>query len=162
MARGRKPKPTHLKLITGNPGRRALNTKEPSPPSALPSPPTHLNDEAKVEWDRVAEDLYRIGILTNIDRAVLAAYCQAYGRWVSAELVLADMAKNDEVTRGLTVETINGNILQNPMVGMANKAMADMVRYAAEFGMTPSARSRINTDALVLKRTVDPADKYFS
>jgi len=162
MARGRKPKPTHLKLITGNPGRRALNTKEPSLPSALPSPPTHLSDEAKIEWDRVAEDLYRIGILTNIDRAVLAAYCQAYGRWVSAELALTEMAKNDEVTHGLTVKTINGNILQNPMVGMANKAMADMVRYAAEFGMTPSARSRINTDALVLKRTVDPADKYFS
>jgi len=46
------------------------------------------------------------------------------------------------------IKTTNGNAIQNPLVGMANRAMADMVRYATEFGMTPSSRSRIagNTD----------------
>jgi P27 family predicted phage terminase small subunit len=47
------------------------------------------------------------------------------------------------MTGGLMIRTTNGNAVQNPLIGVANKAMADMVRYAAEFGMTPSARSRI-------------------
>ena len=41
------------------------------------------------------------------------------------------------------VKTKSGNLIQNPLVGVANKAMADMVRYAAEFGLTPSARTRV-------------------
>jgi phage terminase small subunit len=40
--------------------------------------------------------------------------------------------------------TTNGNAIQNPLIGTANKAASDMVRYAAEFGMTPSARARIS------------------
>ena len=37
-----------------------------------------------------------------------------------------------------------GHMIQNPLVGVANKAMNDMVRFAAEFGMTPAARSRVS------------------
>lgn len=157
--RGRKPKPTHLKLVTGNPGRRALNETEPQPDPAVPLPPPHLCDEAKVEWGRVCEHLHRLKLLSEIDRASLAAYAQAYGRWVQAERALARMAESDQVTKGLLVKTRNGNAIQNPLVGTANKAMADMMRYAAEFGMTPSARSRISTDAQVKD---DPARKYFA
>ena len=159
--RGRKPKPTHLKLVTGNPGKRALNENEPKPEPSLPSPPPHLDDEAKVEWGRVSEQLYALGCLSKIDRAALAAYCQAYARWVRAEQAIAGMAKRDELTRGLMIKTTNGNAISNPLVGVANKAMADMVRYAAEFGMTPSARSRIDADAAGRAARDDPADKYF-
>jgi len=142
--RGRKPKPTHLKLVTGNPGKRALNGSEPQPTLLLPSPPAELNDDAKVEWDRVSEELYRLGLLTAIDRAALAAYCQAYGRWMTAERAIAEMAKRDPLTCGLLIKTTNGNAIQNPLVGVANKAMADTMRYAVEFGMSPSSRSRIS------------------
>ena len=31
-ARGRKPKPTALKELEGNPGKRSLNPSEPKPP----------------------------------------------------------------------------------------------------------------------------------
>lgn len=159
--RGRKPKPTHLKLITGNPGKRALNQNEPKPQAALPSPPAHLDDEAKLEWERIAGQLYALGCLSQIDRAALAAYAQAYGRWVRAERAIAEMAKRDELTRGLMIKTTNGNAIPNPLVGVANKAMADMMRYAAEFGMTPSARSRIDADKAGRGAAKDPADKYF-
>ena len=144
MAMGRKPKPTHLKLVTGNPGRRPLPSVEVQIVPALPSPPPHLSDDAKVEWGRVSEELYKIGLLTSIDRTALAAYCQSYGRWAQAERAIAEMGKRDLLTGGLMIKTSNGNAIQNPLVGTANKAMSDMVRYAAEFGMTPSARSRIS------------------
>jgi len=141
--RGRKPTPTHLKLVRGNPGKRPVNQAEPKPKVVLPSPPAELSEDALAEWNRVASDLYGLGILTAIDRAALAAYAQAYGRWVQAERAAARMADKDQLTSGLMIRTTNGNAVQNPLIGVANKAMADMVRYAAEFGMTPSARSRI-------------------
>jgi P27 family predicted phage terminase small subunit len=143
---GRKPKPTHLKLITGNPGKRPLPKAEAKVVPALPSPPPHLADEAKVEWGRVSEDLFKVGLLSHCDRAVLAAYCQSYARWVQAERAIASMAERDQLTGGLLIKTTNGNAIQSPLVGIANKAAADMVRYAAEIGMTPSARSRITAE----------------
>jgi P27 family predicted phage terminase small subunit len=142
--RGPKPKPTHLKLVTGNPGKHRLPKNEPMPDLALPPVPHELCDDAKVEWERVSLELYKLGLLSNIDRASLAAYCAAYGRWIKAERVLRKMEANDPVMLGLLSPTKSKNIIQNPMVGVANKAMADMMRYAVEFGMTPSARARIN------------------
>lgn len=159
--RGRKPKPTHLKLVTGNPGKRALNKGEPTPRLDLPMPPPHLSDEAKVEWGRVSQELYDCGLLSTVDRAALAAYCQAYARWVTAEKAITKMAESDALTSGLLIRTSNGNAIQNPLVGTANKAMKDMVYYAAEFGMTPSARSRIEAAPPPKDNKKDAAGKYF-
>lgn len=144
MTSGRKPTPTALKLVKGNPGKRAMNKKEAKPDLARPTPPSFLNDDAKVEWGRVVGTLFKAGLMTELDRAVLAAYCQAYGRWAQAERALSRMADKDENNRALMVKTSNGNAVQNPLVGTANKAKADMVRYALEFGMSPSARSKVN------------------
>ncbi len=142
--RGPKTKPTKLKLLTGTARPHRLNPHEPEPEVAQPDAPEHLTDAAREEWDRVVVELMTLGILTHLDRGALAAYCQAYGRWSAAENALARMAGRDAVTDGLIVKTKSGNLIQNPLVGAANKAMADMVRYAAEFGMTPSARTRVS------------------
>jgi P27 family predicted phage terminase small subunit len=152
IMRGRKPHPTHLKLVKGNPRHRPLTDSEPAPRKTLPEPPAELSGDARKEWDRVAPELYRMGLLTALDRSALAAYCQVYGRWVQAERGIAE--------GGLLSTTIKGNLIQNALVGIANKAMADMVRYAAEFGMTPSARTRLRTSADVRPR--DPAEDYFT
>jgi P27 family predicted phage terminase small subunit len=141
--RGPKTKPTNLKLLTGTARAHRLNPHEPQPDVARPDAPEHLTDAARAEWDRIVVDLLALGILTDLDRGALAAYCQAYGRWSAAETALARMAERDAVTDGLIVKTKSGNLIQNPLVGAANKAMADMVRYAAEFGLTPSARTRV-------------------
>ena len=159
--RGRKPTPTHLKLVKGNPGKRALPTNEPIPAREFPDPPAYLCDEAKVEWGRISSELFRMGLLTGIDRAALAAYCQSYGRWAQAEKALAVMAEKDALTGGLLIKTTNGNAIQNPLVGIANKAAADCIRYAAEFGMTPSARSRVHGANPEEAKQQDPARKYF-
>ena len=160
MKPGTKPKPTHLKLIEGNRGKRPLNRKEAKTIPALPDPPPHLTADALEEWHRVASWLHKIGLLSEVDRAALAAYAQAYGRWVQAERAIAKMAEKDQLTGGLMIKTSNGNAIQNPLVGTANKAAADMMRYAAEFGMTPSARSRIA--AQPPEEGADPADRFFS
>lgn len=75
--RGRRPKPTALKVLEGNPGKRPLNRREPQPLRSIPTCPAHLSPTAKGEWKRLAGQLHRLGILSQLDRAALAAYCQA-------------------------------------------------------------------------------------
>lgn len=146
MSVGRKPKPTMLKLVTGNPGKRPLPKSEAVVALAEPTPPSFLCDDAKVEWGRVCSALYSAGLMTELDRAALGAYCAAYGRWAQAERAINRMAAKDELNAALMIKTTSGNAIQNPLVGIANKAKADMVRYATEFGMTPSARSRVEAN----------------
>ena len=55
--RGRKPKPTALKVLEGNPGHRPLNKKEPMPKGKLPRCPEWLEDDAKKEWKRLGKVL---------------------------------------------------------------------------------------------------------
>jgi phage terminase small subunit len=71
--RGRKPKPTILKIVAGNPGKRHLNTREPKPQVRIPTCAAHLCPPAKAEWKRLAHQLL-MGIITDLDRAGLAAY----------------------------------------------------------------------------------------
>lgn len=146
MQKGRRPIPTRLKLIQGNPGKRPLNQGEAEPPLSRPMPPEHLSDDAKVEWGRVIDRLFDCGLMTDLDRAALAAYCDAYGNWAEACRGLAELraADQDKTTRGLVTKTSNGNQVQHVLIGIQRRARYDMVRYAAEFGMTPSARSRID------------------
>jgi P27 family predicted phage terminase small subunit len=142
--RGRKPLPTYLKVVTGTGRASRENVDEPKPDLARPSPPPELNDDAKMEWGRVIDELYKLGIVSNLDRGILAAYCQSYGIWVQATRAINEMAKKDAVTHGMLVTTTNGNFIQNPLLGIANKAKSDMAKYATDLGMTPSARSRVH------------------
>ena len=132
---GRKPKPTALKLIQGNPGKRPINKNEPQPAKRRMKAPAHLSVEAKKEWRYMATKLFKMGLLTEIDRAALAGYCQAYGRWVEAENILNE--------KGPLYKTENGCILQSPMLCVANRAMDQMYKFLTEFGMSPSSRSRV-------------------
>jgi P27 family predicted phage terminase small subunit len=133
--RGRKPKPTALKLVDGNPGRRPIRGSEPKPPATRPTCPAHLSPTAKAEWKRLAGALSEIGLLTQIDRTVLAAYCQAYGRWVEAERRLAETPP--------LLKTPAGYVQVSPWVTISNKQVELMTRLMAELGLTPSARSRL-------------------
>ena len=59
---GRRPTPTALNLVTGNPGKRATNKKEPKPRREIPSRPAHLTDEGKVAWGMLVVLLDRTGV----------------------------------------------------------------------------------------------------
>lgn len=133
--RGRKPKPTALKLLEGNPGKRPINGREPRPPNAKPTCPSHLSPTAKAEWKRLADALNQIGLLTQVDRAALAAYCQAYGRWVEAEKKLAETPT--------ILKMPSGYIQVSPWLTISNKQLDLMARYMTELGLTPSSRSRL-------------------
>ena len=138
--RGPAPKPTALKVLQGNPGKRPLNDKEPEYEKSdeLLKPPPYLSTHAKKEWKRIAPMLLNNGLLTNVDISALGAYCQAYNRWIEAEKAIR--------TYGMTCVTDKGNIIQRPEVGIANTAMRDMLKYAKEFGLTPSSRTNLKAE----------------
>lgn len=134
---GRRPKPTALKIMQGNPGKRPLNNSEPTP-TGTPTCPRHLSKEAKAEWRRISEELSAMGLLTKVDRAALAAYCEAWARWCEAERQIQKF--------GLVVKSPSGYPMQNPYVGIANTALDQMRKFLVEFGMTPSSRSRLSVE----------------
>jgi P27 family predicted phage terminase small subunit len=135
-ARGRPPKPTALKLISGNPGKRALPKDEPRPPVELPAMPAWLTPEARVEWQRLGPVLVRLRLLTRLDRAAFAAYCQAWSRFVQAE---QELSKTSPMAF-----TANGYPIVNPWQTISNQAVGLMSKFLGEFGLTPAARTRIN------------------
>ena len=143
MKRGPKPVPTKLKLARGS--RRVTDRLEPKPQVVRPTRPAHLSWTSRTEWDQIAAELERLGLLTKLDRAALATNCQAYGRWVKSE--------KEAAVHGLVVKTKDGNLIQNPYLSIANKAMRQMHEFLVEFGMSPSARTRV----VAVPRT-DPDD----
>ena len=138
---GPRPTPTHLRLLRGNPSKRAINRGEPAPeiPATVPEPPDFLMPSAKDEWHRLAEGLHRIGLLTALDASAFAVYCQTFARWQQAEQMLADPENG-----GLTIKTSTGSPMMNPLLRIAISSACDMIRFAAEFGLSPAARSRVS------------------
>jgi P27 family predicted phage terminase small subunit len=133
---GRRPKPTQLKRLQGNPGKRPLNKHEPQPPGDRFNCPSWLSAEAKGEWRRIVPQLRALGLATRIDHAALEAYCEQYARWREATLLLREV--------GLSYETSTGFLRERPEVGVADKALKNMRMLLTEFGMTPASRSRIS------------------
>ena len=135
--RGRRPTPTRLKMLTGNPGKRPLNQDEPRPEANIPECPPELGPVARAEWDRLVGELAVLRLLTNLDRAALAAYCGAYALWADAT---AQIEKY-----GAMIKSPQGFPIQSPYLAIANRQAKIMMRIASEFGFTPASRSRIAT-----------------
>ena len=127
--RGRKPLPAPLKLVRGNPGKRAVKA-EPKPTLGQPTRPEWLSPEAKREWSRLVPELERLQLLTLVDRAALAAYCTAWAHLVAAEKYIRN----------------HGPI--GPQWKLLNDAIKQVRAFATEFGFTPSSRSRIAAPAV--------------
>jgi len=134
---GRRPIPTSLKRLAGNPGKRPLNAREPKPAVKLPSCPPWLPAEAKKEYRRVGKLLVRLGVMTEADRAALAAYAVAYARWAHAEQEMD--AAGFEMIR----ETDKGYQHASPWLAVSSQAVKQMRAFLLEFGLTPASRSRV-------------------
>ena len=144
--RGRKPKPTHLKVLEGNPGKRAITDDEPKPRPVTPKCPSWLMPEAKREWKRLVPELEALGLLTVVDGGALAACCQAYGRMAEAERFLSMVGKTkDGKPTGLMFKTDSGYYQQFPQVSIAQRYAQQYKGFLALFGLSPADRARLTT-----------------
>jgi P27 family predicted phage terminase small subunit len=122
-------------MLTGNPGKRPLNEDEPKPEQVIPECPPELSPAARAEWDRLVGELASLRMMTNLDRAALAAYCGAYALWAEATEALQKY--------GSMIKSPQGFPIQSPYLSIANRQAEIMMRIASEFGFTPASRSRI-------------------
>ena len=160
--RGPPPKPTALKVLQGNPGKRRLNDSEPTPPPGPVSPPSWLTGKSRRAWRWIAPVLDAMGCLTTADPHALAMLCDAYGDYLDARTIIRDEGRTYE-SRHLQMDAAGNTferviIRARPEVAMMSDAWKRMRVLMQEFGMTPSSRSRIKTGAPAVE--ADPFDSW--
>ena len=157
--RGPQPKPTALRLLEGNPGKRALDLSAGvNPRVEIPSAPAHLSKEAKKEWKRITPILEELGLISGLDRTALGLYCQAVGRLVELELAFNGQVKRleeggasyvDAVARASQSETPSGYVQQSVMTQLIKNHREQVNRYLMHFGLSPAARARVQASNYV-------------
>lgn len=164
--RGPRPLPDNVHLLNGNPSKKRLAIFDSGKriPVEIPDVPTHLTPGAKKEWKRITVELEKLGLIAKIDRAALGVYCQAFDRWATAERELKKRG-----IEGLIYTMPSGYEQTSVWFQISNRSVEIMHKFLAEFGMTPSARSRVTVtlqqdlfghDSSV-QPSVNPADAYF-
>lgn len=140
---GRRPKPTALHLIAGNPSKKHLNDAEPHPSPLSPDRPDWLTPLAVQIWDQTVEELRAMGTLAHSDEAAIASYCQLYARYQQAEQVIETLGPYYEqiFVDGAGVE--HKKIVAHPSVKVAKDSQAAMRAYITLLGLDPSSRSRL-------------------
>lgn len=134
--KGRKPKPTAQKELSGNPGKRPLNTREPQPGRRrVNRMPVGLSDGAQRLWRQMAGEMVELGMLTDADLPAFILMAEHYN---IARRALSEIAEED-----LTVQDQNGLLRKHPLLQVFRDNSMAFKSYAAEFGLTPSSRSRL-------------------
>ena len=140
MAKGRKKLPTAVKAAKGTLQACRENPDEPNYITLheLPDPPKYLNKIGKAEYYSAANELQHLGILNNVNFNLFVAYCtqvavyfDAIERLHESGSVIVDASENPKV---------------NPFMRVANDSLANMIRIACEFGITPASASKVNAN----------------
>ena len=137
--RGPPPKPTWLRVLEGNPGRRPLNAREPRPPSGVVRMPRHLSPAAKAAWRAWAPRLRRMRLLTVADGPALECLCETYAELRAAR----DTLQVEGRYQGVATKAGGTMVRLHPAVGDVQDADRRLRGWLAEFGLTPAQRSRV-------------------
>jgi P27 family predicted phage terminase small subunit len=124
------------KRLTGTFRRdRAKRTAAASTTQGTPTCPDWLSAEAKMEWRRVVPLIVEAGLLTRLDRALLASYCICWGRLVEAERKVAE--------QGPVIVTPAGFQQKSAWAGIVSENAKLVEKFGAQLGLSPASRARI-------------------
>ncbi len=150
MTTGRRPIPTDLKKLKGNPGRRPLNPNEPQPKAGSAAQPSALSQAAREYWPELHEIVSSNGVYTEMDTVALVLLCDTFAEYRKLR---------DQVEReGATYTLPNGMAKANPAMAMLSDSQKRLKSLLVEFGMTPSARSRVTVAGEI---PPDPIEEFF-
>jgi P27 family predicted phage terminase small subunit len=148
--RGPAPKPTALRLLQGNPGHRPLNSAEPKPTEKAPPCPLYIREDpvAKKEWRRLTPILLRMRVLTEADATVLGSLCLTHSHLIRNLEAMRKFNAKDEKNglAGMILQTKTGYLAMNQIYANVTAAIDQELKLCRELGLTPSARSRIQTN----------------
>lgn len=142
--------PTHLRLVRGNPSKRPINKNEPQPPKGVPPVPKHFDKQGKYWFKRMAEELDAIGVISQLDARALELLVEAYTEYrhhcetLDREGYTYAVYSDDDYDEGKEREI--RMIKPHPAAMMKADAWKRLRAMLAEFGMTPSSRSKVSKD----------------
>lgn len=146
--RGPAPTPTPILKLRGSPvAKQRTKGGEPQLPVERPACPAWLPREAKAEWNRQVKQLERMGVLAKVDRAALAAFCEAWAELVHSCWVIENGEDEKGTNKGAVIPGSTGSMVVSPWVRIKNAAVERMTKLAAQFGFTPSARTRVKVSS---------------
>lgn len=134
--RGRRPTPTSLKVLAGNPGKRPLTPAAPFT-AGTPEMPAFLTGEAAKEWVRLTA--LCDGLLAPSHAGILTVVCQHFATFRAADDFLK---KHGEVyeTNGPS-----GRLIRSyPQVKQRFEALKQYRLALGDLGLTPVAMSRVS------------------
>jgi P27 family predicted phage terminase small subunit len=187
---GPKRMPSNITMLRGNPGHRALSdlTDDVRPDTELPGLPAHLLPEARKEWRRIADELLRYGLVSQLDRAALALYVQEWAWWVWHENALQadileattqrkafDLVERQKVidatargevyapakytgADGFMLPTPNGGTTYNPHWCARNRHAAGLDKFLCSFGLSPASRGRVSPGPVQRDLFAEPSE----
>lgn len=145
--RGPKPLPANVHLLRNNASKKPLASLLDDvvrPDVEIPERPAHLEGEAGAEWDRIVPYLQTLGLISQIDRAALAGYCDTWGEYVWAVQRIKEMNAGDAAgEKGRVWDTPSGYKQISVLQQIRNRSLEQMKSFLAMFGMSPADRSRV-------------------
>lgn len=130
--------------------------QEAKPEIAIPECPAFVCAEGQKEWLRITPFLAKLGLMSHLDTAALAMYCQDYGRWCELETGIESKIKELQISKGMSYAealfdyliniTPNGYEQHSPRWSILNKIRSDVENSLKSFGLSPSARATVKAD----------------
>lgn len=136
--RGRKPTPTHLKLISGSHNVRK-DANEPQPIGDLRDPPEDLSDREKLIWRSAIDNAPR-GLLRILDGHLLRLWVEAWDTRLEARAKVKEF--------GAVVKSPKQGVpMKSPFQCIVDQQTEIIKGLTSELGFSPTSRSRITLGA---------------
>jgi phage terminase small subunit len=145
--RGRKPTPTSLRALHGNPRKTAMPKFEPQPDGNLSDPPDWLSEGQRASWDYSLAHA-PAGLLKHIDRGARLAWRVAEDLHRQAAIAQSKVGLLVRVkTKATSSKDDPGVPTASPYINIINQQAKIMLKAASELGFTPVSRPRIGAGA---------------
>lgn len=152
--RGPAPKPSVLKAVRGKRGSNLADNIKPD--VAVPECPDFVCESGQREWARITPYLAKLGLISHLDMVALALYCQTFGRYADLEtgfesnIKRLQLENNCDYVAAVQLAFIdvtpNGYKQVSALASTIRGLREECLRYLAQFGLSPSARTRVPID----------------
>jgi P27 family predicted phage terminase small subunit len=136
-------KPTALKVLEGNRGKRPLPENEPKPKSIAPEVESDIDTQAKKIWKKLSPLVEKLGLLTEIDGDAFAILCQIRSRLVSIHKFIKK--ENKSLVQQNERPAPDGGVYYeykpSAYVNLEIKYYDLFRKYASDFGLSPRGRT---------------------
>lgn len=136
---GRRPIPTAVKRLRGNPGKRPLPKDEPQAKLGEPKVPPHLSVVARACWNDTCEQMREVGTLTTDVGYLIALKSDAWADYLFHRATVEREGWTITATIGKGIEMEK----PHPAVALMAASWAQVLKADIELGLTPAARTRV-------------------